>query len=152
MPACDLCGKESELYKTLIEETELNVCKKCSEFGRVLGKIRTEHVKEKKKKEKKIKPIEKEVIQIIVPNYSRLIKEAREKLNLKQEDFAKKINEKQNLIHLIETSKFEPSINLAKKLEKFLKIKLVEEHEEIREDKKETKTDTFTIGDFIKVK
>lgn len=154
MPNCDLCGNETELYLTLIEGTELNVCKKCSKFGKVLKKIKTEHEikKEIKEEKEKIKLPEKEIIQIIVPNYHKLIKTAREKLGLKQEEFAKKINEKINLIHLIETGKFEPNIALARKLEKFLKIKLIEEHEEVRTRKTKTKTDKFTIGDFIKVK
>ncbi len=63
-----------------------------------------------------------------------------------------KINEKESLIHQIETGRFEPNIALTRKLEKFLKIKLIEEHEEIHKGKTKIKTDKFTIGDFIKVK
>jgi len=154
---CDLCGSKSELYKALVEGTELNVCGKCSKFGKIIEAIKTEkeekkNQKEQKKKKKKEEMPDKEILQVIVPDYAQLIKNAREKLNLKQEDFAKKINEKNNLIHLIETGKFEPNIDLARKLEKFLKIKLVEEHEEIRlGERKKDKPETFTIGDFIKV-
>jgi|SRR3989338_6458959 len=149
---CDLCGKEDEIYLALIEGTELNVCKNCSKFGKIIKKIIMEKKEIKEKERKKKELPEKEILQVIVSDYAKLIKAGREKLNLKQEEFAKKINEKTNLIHLIETGKFEPSINLARKLEKFLKIKLIEEHEEIMTGKKETKTDKFTIGDFIKVK
>lgn len=155
MPICDLCGNKPSLYKALIEGTELNVCTECSKFGKILETVQSKQSELKKEKKRKgggKKKIEKETLQLIVPDYAHLIKNAREKLNLKQEDFAKIINEKQNLIHLIETGKFEPSISLARKLEKFLKIKLIEEHEEIMTEKKKVKADTFTIGDFIKVK
>ena len=152
MSICNICGIKSELYQTLIEGTELNVCMKCSKFGKVIKKVKTEEEKKDIKKQESILP-EKEIMQLIVSDYAGLIKNAREKLNLKQEDFAKKINEKQNLIHLIETSRLEPSIDLAKKLEKALKIKLIEEYEETgTENVKKDSGETFTIGDFIKVK
>ena len=52
---CDLCGKEDELYLALIEGTELNVCKNCSKFGKIIKKIirETKEIKEKEVKKKK---------------------------------------------------------------------------------------------------
>lgn len=149
---CEMCGSEEKLFKTLIEGTELNVCKKCAKFGKIISEVKIE-TKEKKpaKIEQETAP-EKEVLQIIVPDYGQRIKKAREALGLKQEDFAKKINEKISLIHNIESNRFEPSISLARKLEKFLKITLVEQYEEERDKASKAKSDTFTIGDFIKVK
>lgn len=149
---CEICGSDEKLFKTLIEGTELNVCKKCSKFGKIISEVRIE-TKEKKpaKIERETAP-EKEVLQIIVPDYGLRIKKAREALGLKQEDFAKKINEKISLIHNIESNRFEPSISLARKLEKFLKITLVEQYEDTHDKVSKAKSDLFTIGDFIKVK
>jgi len=73
-------------------------------------------------------------------------------LRLKQEEFAKKLNEKESLIQKIESGHFEPSIGLAKKIGRFLKIKLVEEYEEVHEKQVRSKTGSFTIGDIIKIK
>jgi|TARA_B100001971_G_C18238450_1_gene569036 putative transcription factor len=148
-----MCGSEEMLFKTSIEGSELNVCKKCAKFGKVISEVRVETRERKKRKEiKKDMGPEKEVLQIIAPDYGQRIRRARESLGLKQEDFAKKINEKLSLIHHMEISKFEPSIDLARKLEGFLRITLIEQHEEMHDKVSKASKDTFTIGDFIKIK
>ena len=69
-------------------------------------------VKEEVKVKKRPKVVERikldavpdiEILQVIVDDYAEKIKNAREKLGLKQKDFAKKINLKESLIHKIET-------------------------------------------------
>ncbi|MFH1053391.1 MAG: multiprotein bridging factor aMBF1 [Candidatus Woesearchaeota archaeon] len=155
---CNLCGKQAELFLVDIEGSELEVCKSCSSHGKIIKRVKTvEQVKKEEKSEKEfIKKIirgpEKEIIQMIAEGYSQRIKNAREKLNLKQEDFALKINEKQNLIHNIETGRMEPSIPLARKLEKFLNIILVEQEEVRREYTKPSKSDSLTVGDLITIR
>ena len=148
MALCDMCGKETKLIVALIENTELNVCEKCGKFGKT---IRKDNYIPKTKKTV-IKEIEEEVIERIVKGYCTLIKEARERINLKQEDFAKKINEKVSLIHNIESGHHEPNIKLAQKIEKFLKIELIEEKKLEKTELKTTKSETLTIGDLIKLK
>ena len=91
-------------------------------------------------------------IEVIVEDYAEKIRKAREKLGLKQKDFAKKISERASLVHNFETGKIEPSLKIAQKLEKMLKIKLIEEIEEKPEKIQKTKSEEFTVGDFIKVK
>ncbi len=150
---CDLCGAKTEnLFRAIVEGTELNVCKDCAKYGKVIEKKPIKPVVEKKEYVKKPIESEKEVIQVIVPDFAQRIKKKRESLGLKQKEFAKKISEKESLIHNIETESFKPSIILARKLEKFLKIKLVEEYEEEHKKSSETKPDEFTIGDLIKIK
>ena len=149
---CDMCGKETDLVVALIEGTELTVCKECASFGKILRKAKPT-VRHEEKKKPKVKLPERQIIETIVPGYGRIIKKKREELGLKQEDFARKINEKVSLIHNIESEHFEPSINLARKIERFLKIKLVEQFEEqlSGKSKKLTSTDEMTIGDIIKI-
>ena len=151
-----MCGSEERLFKTLIEGTELNLCKKCTAYGKVVSEVRIE-VRDNKKvaikrAAKKAAGPEKEILQVIVPDYGQRIRKAREALGLNQKDFAKRIHEKISVIHHMEINKFEPSISLARKLESFLKIELVEQHEEDHKKIAKIKSDTFTIGDFIKVK
>ena len=88
----------------------------------------------------------------ILPNFSELIKERREKLTLKQEDFAKKINEKVSLIHKMETGHYEPNMKLAKKIERFLRVKITGEDGEENETMGKSDSGSFTLGDFITVK
>ena len=150
---CDMCGKDTQLLKAIIEGTELKVCKDCSKFGKVIGKI-AEPVKEKKKKYVEEKEAEPEIVDGIVPDYASKVKNARESMGMKQEELAKKLNEKESVIHKIETGHYEPNLTLARKLEKFLKISLVESYEIEKEKnaKKASPEGHLTIGDLIKIK
>lgn len=150
---CDLCGKETEvIYKVEIEGTILNVCKDCSSFGKIIDVVKREE-KPKIEKKKIVKKEEKEIHEMIVEDYAVKIKKAREKKNLKQEELAKLIAEKVSLIRSIEKGKHEPSIQLARKLEKVLNIHLIEEYEYRTDNKsKESKSDKLTLGDVIKIK
>ena len=151
MVVCDMCGKEKNLVIADIEGTELNVCNDCAKFGKIIRKI--EPIREEKEIRRKIqKEDEEEIIERIIENFGKIIKEGREKLNLKQDEFAKKINEKASIIHSLESEHHEPNIKLANKIEKFLKIKLIEK-ETIEESNLNTiKSEALTIGDLIKKK
>jgi putative transcription factor len=152
-----MCGSENHLFKARIEGSLLNVCQKCAKFGKVLASVQDPKliakVQKKQQTLQKTAPIsEKEITESLVENWNDLIKKKRESLNLTQEEFAKKINEKESIIHKIETGSFEPNISLARKLEKFLKIKLVEQGTAQEEVPGATKSEEFTLGDFIKVR
>ncbi len=151
---CDICGKKVQLFKTDIESTIMNVCQDCSKFGKVISVIKQETKEAKKeiKKQTEEQKPEEELVLAIVPSYGEIIKKKREELGIKQEDFAKKINEKVSLLHKIETSQFEPSISLARKIEKFLHVKIVEIEEAKPGSSTASKSESFTIGDFIKVR
>lgn len=148
---CEMCGKDTGLLKAVIEGTELKVCKDCGKFGKIIGRIRQEPKAKKKKKEEKEEELP-EIIQIIVPDYPKKAKQARESLGLKQKELAKKLNEKESIIHKIETGHYKPSIKLARKLEKFLKIKLVGEEQIEKDREKVVSSERITIGDIIKLK
>ncbi|MBI5392456.1 TIGR00270 family protein [Candidatus Woesearchaeota archaeon] len=151
---CDMCGKEDYLLRTLIEGTELTVCKACARFGKVLGNYRPE-VKQKQQEVKKQKPQVPaiEIILLVREDYAQLIKQKREQLNLTQEEFAKKLNEKHSFLQNIEAGKHMPSIELARKLEKTLGIVLIQEHKELHEGNiNQQKSGVMTLGDIIKLK
>ena len=149
---CEMCGNEGNLFKISIEGTELNVCKNCTKHGKVIKGLRREKPMSKKIIiEKKL--AEKEIFQVIVENYWKQVKEKREKLGITQKDLAKKLNEKESIIHKIESAHFKPSIKLAEKIERFLGIKIIDEYEEeTKKEYKKTSSNALTIGDTIKVK
>jgi len=96
-----MCGLDSELFKARIEGTELNVCKRCLQFGTQLEQMARVHAPVKI-----VQKPEEEVQEVIVSNYSHLVKDRREALNLKQEDLAKRLSEKVSIIHKIETGAY----------------------------------------------
>ena len=152
---CDLCGKvEENIVRALIEGVELEVCPVCSKFGKIIAPVKRYSAKEQHKmfEKQSIVQEKEEKVELLVEGYDDIIKKRREIMGLSQKDFANKINEKESIIHKIETGVFIPQLALAKKLEKALGIKLIEEYEEKHEAYKKRKEDGFTLGDFIKIK
>lgn len=145
MALCDLCGKETRLAQAEIEGTTLDVCRDCAKYGKA--------VKRASLHSRKPRPARREKIFIIVDDYNRRIKQARENMGLKQEDLAKQVAEKESVIHWLESKRHEPNLELARKLERFLHITLVEESEEVStEGMKSSKKGEYTLGDFVKVR
>ena len=149
---CDLCGSEERLFRTWIEGTELSVCKKCAGFGKILGPVKEDIKVEEKKAAKIEKEVFPDMIEIITPSFTKKIRKKREELGLNQKEFAKKISEKESIVHKMETGEFTPSIDAAKKLEKILGIKLIEEYEEEHDKAAKGSSRELTVGDLIKIK
>ena len=149
---CDLCGRTVEsLAKTIIEGVQLDVCSDCEKFGKVIATVNRPSAKEQHKQYIK-QQAKKEEIEILVEDYAEIIKKKRESMGFTQKEFAGRINEKESTMHKIETGSNEPTLHLAKKLEKALGIRLIEQHEEKFESSKKNKPEGFTLGDFIKLK
>ena len=111
MGYCELCGKEDDLHKSLVEGVVLKVCSNCSGFGRI--------IEEKKMQYTKITNIY-EVEDNIVENFGNLIKSAREKRSMTQKELADKIKERESMISKIEKNELKPDVNTARKFEKFI--------------------------------
>lgn len=142
---CDMCGSSGEMVRAEVEGAIINLCQKCSRFGKVLGPVRVQGFERPRKHEP-------ENTQIINAEYPAKIRGARERSGLTQKEFATRLNEKESLIHQLESGSMEPSISLARKLEKFLRIRLVEEYSESHDVQKGSREQGFTLGDFIRKK
>jgi putative transcription factor len=157
---CDICSSPEKVYKVEVEGIILNACERCASLGKIVGKIRREEPEKKKKQERalteaNLKAIKStETVQIISPNYSAIIRKAREKLGLKQEELAKKLAEKESTIHKLESGSAKPNLDLARKLERFLKISIIEEVEleSPTVEEKRKPSDGLTLGDLIHIK
>lgn len=149
---CELCGKETEsVFRAIIEGTEMNVCAECSKFGKVISKRVPEKKNIIKKVEQPTSQNKVEIIEVVSPGAGRIIREKREKMGLKQEEFAKTLSIKESMLHKIETGEFVPPVELAKKIERILHIRIVEQREERAEHVTgTTKTGSeLTIGDIL---
>ena len=148
MVGCEICGKNFEnLERAIVEGVMMGVCSNCAKFGKIIP------VRKPLTGPKRIVPIQtKNVIEDIVTDYAELMKEAREKKGLKQEELAKSIAEKESVINKVENGSLKPSFVLARKLEQFLDIKLIEFLEEKKEINLNLKDNGLTIGDLLKIK
>ena len=149
--SCDLCGKEEELFRVKIEGSVIQVCKNCSKYGEVLVSLDRGNVEPKIKISKKFFESE-EKIEVVVKDFSKILRREREKRGLNQEELAKKVNEKLSVIHKLENGHMEPSLELAKKLGKFFGVKLVkEENSKMEKEEEEDKIErrNLTLGDLF---
>lgn len=148
MVYCEICGSEKNLVEAIVEGVILTVCEDCAKYGKV---VKVKKLDQPKKREVKIR-VEPEVTYEIVSDYASIIKISRERRGLKQDELALKISEKASEIHNLESGKLKPSFNLARKLEKFFGIKLIEEMIDDKSTRINLKDKEITIGDLIKFK
>ena len=149
MVICEMCGKAAELIKAEIEGVDLNVCNKCSKFGKAKQPLRSFHSYHPRQAQKQESPSYK-----IVDNFAQQIRAAREKNNLNHQDFARLLNERESIVAKWEHGDLKPPVNLAEKLGKKLGLKLIEKDEEkaVELEKQKKNQEEFTLGDFIKVR
>jgi putative transcription factor len=88
---------------------------------------------------------------VLVSNYNVLIRQAREGMGLTQADLAKLIGEKESIVRRLESGRMSPTLELARKIEKVLKIKL---YEKIHQEQEPPKPQGFqlTLGDVVVIK
>ncbi len=146
---CEMCGRNvPKLTKIRIEDAELNVCDNCVKFGKPVlehstnGKVPqyqreiptitipvrkrtypTPKPKPRKNSSEDIESLEP------VPEFANLVRETRSRMGLTQEQLGERILEKKNVIAAIERGDHVPEIRTLRKLEKFLKVQLVEKME-----------------------
>jgi len=61
----------------------------------------------------------------VVENYSEIVRQARERLGLAREDLARMVGVKESIIRRIEEGQLMPDVELARKLEQVLRVKLL---------------------------
>lgn len=145
---CELCGRQDYLVNAIVEGSSMKVCQICARYGHVIALEKLPETEKPKPKPRLELPSE-----LIVDDYGSIIKNAREQLKFTQEELAAKIAEKESIIHKLESYYLAPTIELARKLEEFLKIKLVYTQQETAEKKIiNIKDDSMTIGDIIKMR
>ncbi len=158
MGQCVICGKETdELFLSRIEGADIEVCKNCAKLGTIINSSETPVNNNYSNFSNNTNNdfSSSEVVSVLVENYGKLVKSARENKNWKQEDLAKKLAIKESLLHNIESGHFEPTEVIIHKLEKFLHIKLMitMENKKTSIKKFEDENDSpMTLGDMIKKK
>ena len=148
---CEMCGKRDATLQSFVEGASLSVCKECAPAGSV---IRRSPIKARPQPiASKPLPIQyrEETVAEVVEDCAELVKKGRERFGLSQEQLAHQLSERESLIHKVETG-HTPPIALARKLERALKIKLVEEVGLKGGGSTVVAGEALTIGDIIKIK
>ncbi len=147
MPVCEMCGEGGPLFRALIEGATLSVCQTCAKMGKVLAAPQPSL--RAKTKPRIAAP---EIVERLVDDFSSRIQQARQKLGLTQKEFAAKLAERETAVSKMEAGEYEPPIDIARRFEHILRVRLIEKDEEAGAMLKGEKTGPLTIGDIIKVK
>lgn len=143
---CEICDKRApNPVKIRLEGATMTVCESCAKLGERVSLPPV--FAQRREKELEFSKED------IVRNYASLVKNAREKRGMTQEQLAREILEKEFLIQRIEQGRMQPTIILAKKLQRALGIQLItmaaQENVAVGGA---LNTSGATLGDFIKVK
>lgn len=149
MTKCELCGEETNsTTKIKLEGARLKVCSSCSDMGEKVntGKKR----RNKGKRKTSSTPRESRVL---VKDYGKKVKKARESKSLTQAELADLMNEKESWISKIEAERLKPDSKQGKKLKKHLGVELYTNPEVSNVDTSGGTDDrSATLGDVADIK
>ncbi len=111
---CELCGRNAQLVKAEVEGALLSVCAACARLGQKV------EMRYNMPDRPRMRIDETQVRQ----DFAKIIKDARTASGLTIEKLAEKMSEKASIIERVERG-MRPTNEIAKKLEKTLKIKLL---------------------------
>ena len=150
MEDCELCGNPTgDIYVVNVEDVELRVCAKCAKGKKVLSTQSDASKKKQYGQRFSMPQKKKEEDQPLIEGYGNAIRSAREKMQIPLPVLAEMLNEKETLLLRIEQEQTLPPISLTKKLEKALKIKLIDDSVATETGGSRGNTDKVTLGDFI---
>lgn len=124
---CDICGKSPVRAQILLEGARLLACGNCMRGGKILHRFDDEGAPVSRP----AAPTAMETSEEITENYGRIIKTAREKSGIPLAVVAERTSEKESYLHAIELQRLMPTIEVARKLEKELGIKLIEKTQSV---------------------
>jgi putative transcription factor len=132
MVKCELCGTEirGAVYKIVLEGAELLVCSRCARGRTVVAVLNlTQSARGQPARRalatRKSRASEAEEY-VVVEGYGEIVRKARESMGLTREALAAMVGEKESTIRRIEAEQLEPTLELARKLERVLRVKLLE--------------------------
>lgn len=159
---CEVCGKQifGKGLNIVIDGAKLVVCSDCAKFSTSTPQNAREEIVEEVKKAPsppRIRPQKTVRVEVpirddleLVENYSFLVRKAREKMSLTHDELSRKIGAKVSTLQKLETGKMVPEQDLVKRLERALKIKLLQPSSKVVVEEKFTgKPSTLTLGDVV---
>ena len=156
---CEVCGREifGNPYYRVIEGGRLTVCGQCAQFSKQEWDPTRPQARKMPTRRRSAQPRRRSDIDTaenmeLVEGYGMIIKKARQKKKLTVEDFAKKISEKESVIKKLEKENLNPPMNLVRKVQRELGVKILEEAERTSGSVLTRPMGPRTLGDMIKIK
>ncbi|BBD71975.1 transcriptional regulator [Sulfodiicoccus acidiphilus] len=151
-----MCGSAivGKSYTVEIEGGLLTLCERCYRKQGSPPIVERKEIKVERKakprvnsRPKKVSPEELEVVE----DYSKIIKEARERLKMDTLGLAKRLKVSENVVKRFESGRLKPTIDQARQLEKLLGVKLLVPTE-VGEGVEEEVDMDITLGDVANVR
>lgn len=163
MVNCEVCGKGPARVKAIIEGAKFEVCEICAKHGKVINEpskkssvqgqvnvgVKTSSAFKSNKKDINNSSNTREEI---VENYAEIVRKEFNKSGKTYKDFANEILENESYMRKIIRGEMMPTISTAKKLEKKLGIKLIEESENERINLRGSSSSDITLADLVQIK
>ncbi|MBS3068815.1 TIGR00270 family protein [Candidatus Micrarchaeota archaeon] len=140
---CEVCGLEEGEIVAQIEGARLHVCHKCAGLGKVL--YQPQQHSQRQQAQKPLAQYE------VVEEYDARIKNALRNMGLSVGVLAERINEKSSFLERVAAGHAKPTELLARKLEKELGIKLLEEAGVQQGAPTTSKSAGITLGDILEI-
>jgi len=156
---CEMCGSKiaGRPYRALVDGVEMVLCVSCYLKLTKSGRAKPLPARAEKKREapKRRKPATRKIsleLYDIVEDYDERIRRAREAKGWTTAVLAQKLRISESMLKKIESGKMKPSIDLARKMEKLLRIQLLEPVEIEEEVDYTGPPGTVTLGDVVVVR
>ncbi len=149
-----MCGQpiQGKAYRVIIEGAEMILCERC--FRSVKAKLAPPKKEEKPKPSKQRVARKRKVVEeVIVEDYAKRVREARERLGMSRRELGMKVGEHETIIKRIELGRLQPDLELARKLERVLGIQLIKkvEYEEVEGTTTQLPKE-LTLGDIVVIR
>lgn len=148
---CELCGEEirGRAYLGIVDRAELILCDRCvKRASKVYGPLGQAGASRRPlQRAPGSKRGELSVSEEVVEDYAAIVKEARERAGLTRDALAAMLGVKVSIVRRIEEGTLTPTIDLARKMERILRVKLVEEVVKDQKERGEVEFWEETLGD-----
>ena len=156
---CEMCGTRivGRAYRAIVDGVEMVLCASC--YMKLAKSGRAVLIREPRRRTRTLprKPSPKPrrprmELYDIVEDYDERIRRGREARGWTRTALAQKLRISEAMLRKIESGKMKPSIDLARRIEKLLKIKILEPVEVEEEEDYEREPGTLTLGDIVVVR
>jgi len=155
---CDICGAKivGRPYIALVDGVEMVLCASCYLKLSKSGRAKLIRVGAPREEERSPRPRRRRSYRVtyeVVEDYAERIASARMRKGLSVKDLASKLRISESMLRKIEQGRFKPNIDLARKIESVLGIKLLEPTEEPEEEEYEAgRKELPTLEDVVVIR